>query len=346
MGIPTTTREYRLPKADGFHNLTIEQAMLPQPNSSQVLVKVHAVSLQFRDLLVAKGQYPMGAKENPVPCSDMGGEILAVGDGVKGWAPGDRVCANFATDHIFGDVTDDTRGSALGAPIDGVLTEYKLFPIHCLVRIPGHLSYEEASTLPCAAVTAYNALMGPVPLKGGDTVLVLGTGGVSMFALQIAVASGATVIATSSSDEKLKAAKKLGATHLINYKKTPDWDDEVLKFTDGRGVDHIVEVGGPGTIVKSLDAVRYAGYIHVIGFVASGGEVGNVPMQVLGKGAMMRGILVGPRAQFESLNRLIEASGLRPVVDKVFPFEEARRAYEYLESQKHVGKVVIKVSKD
>ncbi|EMD30916.1 hypothetical protein CERSUDRAFT_120256 [Gelatoporia subvermispora B] len=346
MGIPTTTREYRLPKVDGFHNLTVQEATVPPPKSSEVLVKVHAVSLQFRDLIVAKGQYPLGQKENPVPGSDMAGEIVAVGDAVKDWAVGDRVCANFATDHIFGDVNAEIKATGLGAPIDGVLTEYKILPAHCLVRIPEHLSYEEASTLPCAAVTAYNALMGPVPLKGGDVVLVQGTGGVSIFALQFAVASGATVIATSSSDEKLKIAQKLGAKHLINYKKTPDWDKEVLKLTNGRGVDHVIEVGGAGTLQRSMNAVRYAGWVHVIGFVAGQGDVSSLPVQALSKAAMIRGILIGSRAQFEDMNRLIAAAGLTPVVDKVFPFEETRKAYEYLESQQHVGKVVIKVAKN
>ncbi|KAI0919452.1 hypothetical protein AcW1_003306 [Taiwanofungus camphoratus] len=347
MTLPTTTREYRLPKVDGFHNLTLKQASVPPPKSSEVLVKIHAVSLQYRDLIVAKGLYPLGQKDNVVPGSDMAGEILAVGDEVRGWNVGDRVCANFAIDHIFGDCTQEIKMTGLGAPIDGVLTEYKLLPAHCLVRIPSHLSYEEASTLPCAALTAYNALMGPVPLKGGDYVLVQGTGGVSIFGLQLAVASGATVIATSSSDDKLKVAAKLGAKHLINYKKTPDWEKEVLKITNGKGVDHIVEVGGPGTLEKSLKAVRYAGWIHIIGFVAgAGGDMSSLPGDALGKAAILRGILIGSRAQFESMNRLITENGLKPVVDKVFSFEQTRQAYEYLESQKHVGKVVIKVSKN
>ncbi|KAF9820798.1 hypothetical protein IEO21_01241 [Rhodonia placenta] len=352
MPIPTTTREYRLPKVDGFHNLTIREASIRPPKSSEVLVKVHAVSLQltdlrqYRDLVVAKGQYPLGQKDNVVPGSDMAGEILAVGDEVKGWSVGDRVCANFAVDHIFGDVTEEIKLTGLGAPIDGVLTEYKLLPAHSLVRVPEHLSYEEASTLPCAAVTAYNALMGPNPLKGGDYVLVQGTGGVSIFGLQLAVASGATVIATSSSDSKLEIAKQLGAKHLINYKKTPDWGKEVLKITGGRGVDHIIEVGGPGTITQSVQCIRYAGSVHVIGFVAGAGDVSQLPFQVLGKAVILRGILIGSRTQFEDMNKLIAASGLKPVVDKVFPFEETRAAYEYLDSQKHVGKVVIKVAKD
>ncbi|KAI0758950.1 NAD-P-binding protein [Fomes fomentarius] len=346
MSVPQKTREYRLPKVDGFHNLTLQEAEIPKLRATQVLVKVHAVSLQYRDLIVAKGQYPLGQKENVVPGSDMAGEIVAVGDSVEGWKVGDRVSANFSTDHLFGDITEEIKKTGLGAPIDGVLTEYKVLPAHALVHIPEHLSYEEASTLPCAAVTAYNALLGPNPLKGGDIVLVQGTGGVSIFGLQIAVASGATVIATSSSDEKLQIAKKLGAAHVINYKKTPDWDKEVLKITSGRGVDHVIEVGGPGTLLKSLNAVRYGGSIDVIGFVAGQADVNSLPLQVLGKAILLRGILIGSRAQFEDMNRLISAVKLKPVVDKVFDFEHVRDAYAYQDSQQHVGKVVIKVSKD
>ncbi|RPD77235.1 NAD(P)-binding protein [Lentinus tigrinus ALCF2SS1-7] len=346
MSLPQKTREYRLPKVDGFHNLTLQEAPIPKLKSTEVLVKVYAVSLQYRDLIVAKGQYPLGQKENPVPGSDMAGEIIAVGEEVKGWKVGDRVCANFAVDHIFGDATEEIKMTGLGAPIDGVLTEYKVLPAHSLVHIPEHLDYEEASTLPCAALTAYNALLGGNPLKGGDIVLVQGTGGVSIFGLQIAVASGATVIATSSSDKKLEIAKRLGATHVINYKTTPDWDKEVLKITNGRGVDHVVEVGGPGTIMKSVNATRYGGQIHVIGFVAGQADVSQLPGMILGKAIHVRGILIGSRTQFEDMNRLLSAVKLKPVVDKVFDFEHVQEAYEYQWSQHHVGKVVVKVSKN
>ncbi|KAH9833382.1 NAD-P-binding protein [Rhodofomes roseus] len=353
MPIPTTTREYRLLKPDGFHNLTLKEASVRTPRSTEVLVKVHAVSLQFRDIVVAKGQYPpAGQKDDLVPGSDMAGEILAVGADVKEWAVGDRVCANLCVDHVVGEVTDAMRLTGLGAPIDGVLTEYRIFPAHCLVKIPDGWTYIEASTLPCAAVTAYNALFGLNSLKAGDTVLVLGTGGVSVFGLQIAVASGATVIATSSSDSKLEVAKKLGAKHGINYKKTPDWEKEVLRITGGRGVDHVIEVGGPGTIGKSIASTRYGGSVNVIGFVASpfllllarAGDTSNLPGQILSRGAVVRGILTGSRKQFEDLVRLINATGLKPVVDKVFAFEDLRAAYEYLESQQHVGKVCVQVA--
>lgn len=262
----------------------MKEAPVPKLKSNEVLVKVHAVSLQYRDLIVAKGQYPLTQKDNLVPGSDLAGELIAVGEDVKGWKFGERV---FATDHIYGDPTEEIEDTSLGGPIDGVLTEYKILPAHvsashqhlcvstadttvcqALVRIPEHLTYEEGATLPAAALTAYNALMGAVPLKGGNIVLVQGTGGVSIFGLQLAVASGATVIATSSSNAKLEIAKKLGAAHLINYNETPDWDKEVLELTGGRGVDHVLEIGGPGTIVKSVNATRYGGQINVIGFVA------------------------------------------------------------------------------
>ncbi|KZT69739.1 NAD(P)-binding protein [Daedalea quercina L-15889] len=346
MPIPTTTREYRLPKVDGFHNLTLKEASVRPLKSSEVLVKVHAVSLQYRDLVVAKGLYPLGQKENPVPGSDLAGEILAVGDDVKDWAVGDKVCANLATDYIFGDFNDQLKTSALGAPIDGVLTEYKILPVYTLVKIPDEHSYVEASTLPCAALTAYNALLGPNPLKGGDTVLVLGTGGVSIFGLQFAVASGATVIATSSSDNKLAVAKKLGAARLINYNKTPDWEKEVLRITGGRGVDHVIEVGGAGTINKSIASARFGGTVSIIGFVAGAGDMSNLPGFILNRGVIVRGVVIGSRVQFEAMVRLINATHLKPFVDKVFQFTDLRAAYEYLESQQHVGKVVVQVAQD
>ncbi|GBE77140.1 NAD-P-binding protein [Sparassis latifolia] len=346
MPIPTTTREYRLHKTDSFQSLVIQEAPVRPPKSSEVLVKIHAVSLQHRDLALSTGKYSFPHKENVVPCSDMAGEILAVGDEVKGWNVGDRVCANFSLDHLYGPVTIDTQMTALGAPIDGVLTEYRLFPAHSLVRIPEHLSYEEASTLPCAGLTAYNALFGGFSVKGGDTVLIQGTGGVSIFGLQFAVASGVTAIVTSSSDEKLKIAAQLGAKHLINYKKTPDWEKEVLKITNGEGVNHIIEVGGEGTMVKSAQCIASGGSIDLIGLLAGRADVSSVPIMLLRRCAMMRGLIVGSRSQFEAMNRFIAAIGLKPVVNKVFPFEQAREAYAYLESQKHIGKVVIKVSKD
>ncbi|KAJ3566783.1 hypothetical protein NP233_g6793 [Leucocoprinus birnbaumii] len=278
--------------------------------------------------------------------SDMSGEIVALGEDVKGWKVGDRVCSNFALDHIDGDVTPEIQTTCLGYQIHGVLTQYRTFPVHSLVKVPEHYSYEEASTLPCAAVTAYNALHGPVPIKAGDYVLVLGTGGVSTWALQFAVASGATVIATSSSDEKLKTAANLGAQHLINYKKTPNWDEEVLKITKGVGVDHVIEVGGPGTLPRSISSVRMAGCIHIIGFVSQDKDDTDLVGRMIMKAVLLRGILIGSVAQFQDMNRLITANPekTKPVISKTFSFDQAIDALRYLDSAAHVGKVVIKVA--
>ncbi|KAF7964785.1 hypothetical protein HWV62_2908 [Athelia sp. TMB] len=340
MSIPSIARAYYLPKRNGPQCLTIKEVDVPEPAPGEVLVKVHAVSLNFRDTMFVNGAGSYTPKDDLIPASDLAGEIVSVGEGVKEWEIGDRVCANFALDYMYGTAPQDLFQSCLGGSIDGALTEYRTLPARSLVSVPEHLSYEEASTLPCAAVTAYNALTGGSPLQAGETVLVLGTGGVSTFALQFAAASGAHVIATSSSDEKLELAKKLGAQDVINYKTTPDWSAE----TKGRGVDHIVEVGGQGSMPHSLKAIAGGGWIHLVGWVAGTGEPVDAVMGLLFKNAKMRGVAYGSLAQFKDMNRLISVNKLRPVVAEVFAFEQAKEAYEALASQKHVGKVVIKVS--
>jgi NADPH:quinone reductase-like Zn-dependent oxidoreductase len=274
--IPQSFRAYNLVKPGGgfgSDNLKIVEVFSPPiPQSGQVLIRIHAVALNYRDQLVSKNSFGSPTiPANLVPCSDSAGEIIALGPNVGSWAVGQRVCANFTLDRVDGDPTPETYRTSMGAHYTpGVLAEYRVFPAHSLVEIPDHLSWEEASTLPCAALTAYNALLGqmPKPIGSGDTVLVLGTGGVSTFALQIASATGAIVIATSSSDDKLQVAKKLGAKHLINYKKTPDWEEEVLKITNGRGVDHVVEVGGFGTLERSLKSIRMGGSVAIVGVIA------------------------------------------------------------------------------
>ncbi|KAJ7128833.1 alcohol dehydrogenase superfamily protein [Mycena crocata] len=342
MTLPTTTHQYSYPKLGSYDNLVVQEVPVSAPRPNEVLVKTHAVSLQFRDLLIAKGAYPGSLPPNLVPCSDVAGEVIALGEGVKEWKVGDRVCANFILDRIHEGQVGEL---ALGGATDGVLTVYRTFPAQSLVAIPEHLSWEEASTLPCAALTAYNALLsGYEPLKAGDTVLVQGTGGVSIFALQFAVASGATVIATSSSDEKLKVVTKLGAKHVINYKTTPKWDEEVLKLTNGVGVDRVIEVAGNSTLQRSISSVRTGGSIDIIGFV--GGRTDDPP-DIIGasihKQLKIRGVYVGSVHQFQKMNKLISANveATRPVVDKVFHFDDAKAAFAYLESQAHVGKVVI-----
>ncbi|KAE9406611.1 NAD(P)-binding protein [Gymnopus androsaceus JB14] len=342
MSLPTTTKEYFWKELGSLANLSFRESKLPPLKSHEVLVKIHAVSLQYRDLVIGLGQYPANVRDQLVACSDMAGEVILAGkDAGSEWKPGDRVSANFCADHIAGETTLEIQQTAHGGPIHGVLTQYKSFRPHSLVRIPEHLSYEEASTLPCAALTAYNALMGPVPVKSGDTVLILGTGGVSIHGLQFALASGAKVIVTSSSDEKLKIATKLGAQHVINYNKTPEWQEKILEITGGRGVDHILDV--VGALDQTLKAIRIGGWIHTIGFL--NGTAADVSLGNLMKVCYIRGVNIGSVAQFKDMNRLLASHPevTRPVVDKVFAFEETLQAYNYLQSQAHVGKVVIKV---
>ncbi|KZP33093.1 NAD(P)-binding protein [Athelia psychrophila] len=342
MSIPNTAREYRLPKSGaGIEGLVFQTSAIASPKATEVLVKIHAVSLNYRDLAMAIGVYPQEIKENVVPGSDCAGEIVALGSDVQGWSNGDRVCVSFSTAFLHGHLSLEVSRAALGGPSDGVLVEYRTFPANVSYLCPGLLLF-------CAALTAYNALMGPVPLKGGDTVLVLGTGGVSIFALQIAVASGATVIVTSSSDSKLELAKKLGAQHVINYNKTADWDKEVLRITGDQGANHIIEVGGSGTLAKSFQCVSYGGWIHSIGFVAAewqGGERGDANIAAMLRGCSLRGIVVGSVVQFKDMNRLLVANQIKPVVDKVFAFEELKEAYNHLAAQKFFGKIVVKVAK-
>ena len=232
---------------------------------------------------------------------------------------------------------DSSRGGA----IDGVLAEYVVFEQDGVVPIPSHLSFEEAATLPCAGVTAWNALYAGRPLRTGETVLVLGTGGVSIFALQFARAAGARVIATSSSDEKLEKAKALGASDTVNYQRHPEWHEQVLALTGGRGVDHVVEVGGAGTLGRSVEAARIGGQVHLIG-VLTGGEINPTP--ILRRNTLLRGIYVGSRQMFAAMNSAIALHELRPVIDRVFPFDAARDAYHYMKTQRHVGKIVIRIA--
>ncbi|KAF8181458.1 hypothetical protein K438DRAFT_1841176 [Mycena galopus ATCC 62051] len=348
MMLPTKTRQYRYKELGSYDNLVLEEVSLHLPKGNEVLVKTHAVSLQFRDLLIATGRYPSSVLPNLVPCSDMAGEVIAVGQEVKQWNAGDRVCANIFLEKLNDVQTPETDQSALGGATDGVLTEYRTFPAHSLVTIPPQLSYEEASTLPCAALAAYNALLcGYAPLKAGDTVLIQGTGGVSIFALQFAVASGATVIAISSSDEKLRVAKDLGAAHVINYHTTPNWDREALKFTGGVGVDRVIEVAGNATLERSIASVRLGGSIDILGLIGdmNGVTPVNIVIPTILRSLKLRGLYGGSVPQFHDMNKLITANPktTRPVIDRIFPFEEAKAAFAYIASQAHVGKVVIKL---
>jgi NADPH:quinone reductase-like Zn-dependent oxidoreductase len=324
----------------GFENLVLVERVDPQPSANEVVVKFHAVSLNYRDLMFVKGAYNPNARLPAVPFSDGSGEVVAVGAEVTKWDVGDRVCPIFTQTWFEGSLSIEKRRTTLGAgDLDGVLREYGTIEEDGLVEAPEHLSFEEAATLPCAAVTAWNALVVSGNIKAGDTVLVLGTGGVSIFALQFAKMHGARVIVTSSSDEKLAKARDLGADELINYKRTLDWDKEVLRLTDRIGVDHVIEVGGAGTLSKSLNSVRIGGHVAVIGVLAGAGEFD--PRGVLMKAVRMQGILVGSRRMFEEMNQAIRGNRLKPVIDKTFAFKEALEALRYMESGAHFGKIVI-----
>jgi NADPH:quinone reductase-like Zn-dependent oxidoreductase len=334
-------KAFRLHDFGGPDGLRLDDVPDPTPGPGEVLFRLRAVSLNYRDLLVAKGLYNPKLKLPFVPISDGAGEVHAIGAGVTRFKPGDRVVASFMPDWVDGPADDEKGRSALGGGGLGLLAEQAVLPERGLVVVPRHLSLEEAATLPCAGVTAWNALMEPPGIKPGETVLVQGTGGVSLFALQFARLAGARVIATSSSDQKLARAIELGATDGINYKTTPDWDKRARELTAGRGVDRIIEVGGAGTLPRSMRAVRVAGCIALIGVLS--GPTGEVnPMPIVMKTIRAQGIFVGSRTMFEAMNRAIEISQLHPVIDRVFDFDQAPEALKYLESGAHFGKVVIR----
>jgi NADPH:quinone reductase-like Zn-dependent oxidoreductase len=325
----------------GVDNLTLTERAEPQPQPTEVLVKFHAASLNYRDLMMVEGRYNPKLKMPLVPLSDGAGEVVAVGAEVTKWKTGDRVTPIFMQGWHDGEITQQKARTALGGDLDGVLREYGAFDEQSLVRIPDHLSYEEAATLPCAAVTAYNALYESGRVKAEDTILLQGTGGVSIFALQLVSFYGCRMIITSSSDEKLERARTLGADDLINYREREDWDRAVLDLTEKRGVDHVVEVGGAGTLQKSVNAVKTGGHIALIGVLSGKGEFN--PTTVLMKAVRLQGIYVGSRQMFEQLNLLLcQHQYLKPVIDRTFAFEETREALRYLESGSHFGKIVIK----
>ena len=335
-------KAYQLQSYSGLDGLT--QVTLPEPPApgpGQIVVRVRAVSLNYRDLMILTGQYGGG---NPppglIPLSDGAGEVTAIGPGVSRVSTGDRVAGIFFQDWLDGGIEAAYHKSALGGAVDGMFAEYVTLPEHGVVKLPDSLSFEEAASLPCAAVTAWNGLVEQGHLIAGETVLLLGTGGVSMFALQIALMHGAKVIVTSSSDEKLEHARSLGANETVNYRTMPNWEKEVWNLSGKRGVDHVIEVGGPGTLEKSLQAARHGGKIAQIG-VLSDPSAKISPLPILGKSLKINGIYVGSRAMFERMLSAFTVNQTRPIIDRVFPFAEAKAAYAYLQSGAHSGKIVI-----
>ncbi len=325
----------------GIDNLVIADRDRPTPGPTEVVVRMRSVSVNFRDLRMVQGLYNPRLKMPLVPFSDGAGEIAEVGSAVTRWKPGDRVCPIFMQGWIDGDVTFEKARTALGGDRDGVLREYAAFDQEGVVRVPEHLSFAEASTLPCAAVTAWHALVVSGEIKAGDTVLVQGTGGVSVFALQIAKAFGAKVIVTSSSDEKLERARGLGADELINYRQTPDWEKRVSEITERRGVDHVVEVGGAGTLSRSIASTAMGGHIALIGVLAGNADVNWMPIFM--KAIKLQGIFVGSRTMFEEMNGFFAEHQIRPVIDQSFGFDSAREALRTMESATHFGKIVIEI---
>lgn len=317
----------------------------PIPGPEEVLIGVRATSLNYRDLRVVKGSYGKNLKKNCIPLSDGAGEVLAIGERVSQFKVGDRVAAGFFQSWKSGPIQASDHGTALGGAIDGMLAEKVVLHASGLVKIPEHLSFEEAATLPCAGVTAWNALMeSSGPLTAGSTILTLGTGGVSIFAMQFAKIIGLQVIATSSSDAKLNRLQSLGiATYGINYKHVIDWQNEVNTLTHGKGVDQVIEVGGAGTLPRSLESVKTAGTVSLIG-VLTGTEAQINPWIIMRKSIQLQGIFVGSIAMFVAMNRALEIHRMRPIIDEVFSFGKANEALAKLESGSHFGKIVIHIS--
>jgi len=324
--------------ADGIDALTLADRAVPEPGGGEVRVKVEASAINYRDLMTVKHAATRGIPLPRIPNSDGAGTVTAVGPGVTGVAVGDRVASCFFQDWTDGACSPEAMVSALGGALDGVLAEEVVLKADGVVPVPAHLSTVEAATLPCAALTAWNALVEVGRLKAGDTVLLLGTGGVSIFALQFATAMGARVIITSSSDDKLARAKAMGAAETVNYKANPDWQQAVLELTGGRGVDVTVEVGGPGTLARSVEATRVAGRIALIG-VLTGGTID--PTAIMRKSITLQGVYVGSRRMFLEMNRALALHAIKPVIDRTVPFADAKAAYKAMEAAGHFGKIVI-----
>ncbi|OJJ04281.1 hypothetical protein ASPVEDRAFT_43754 [Aspergillus versicolor CBS 583.65] len=341
----------------GLDTLQLSEAPKPTAGKGEVLVEIRAVSLNYRDFEVCSGEYNHHRsvsqdKASLVPCSDMCGVIAEVGDGVTSWKKGDRVLSTFLPDHQTGQVTEKMMATGMGLPQSGVLATHRAFPEHALVRAPNYLSDEEASTLPIAAVTAWMSINGMRPMGApggkGEYVLLQGTGGVAVSGLQIGKASGAKVIITSSSDEKLEMAKKLGADYTINYRTNPNWEEDVMRLTDQHGADIILETGGAQTLKKSFDCIAWGGLIDCIGYLS--GKVDapedrtNVNLLALRRNVTLKGIINGPRDRFEEMNAFYEKHNIKPVVNRVFSFKEAPEAFKFLANGSHFGKVVIKTT--
>ncbi|KAI1504023.1 putative zinc-containing alcohol dehydrogenase [Biscogniauxia marginata] len=342
---PATQKQWTVTGTEkGFDGLEHGQAPVPTPGENEVLVKIQGASLNYRDLIIPRGLYPFPTKFPVVGGSDGAGEVVDVGPKVTRWKKGDRVVTLFNQGHQFGPVDLLSVNTGLGGVVDGTLRQYGVFNESGLARAPKNLDAAEASTLVCAGLTSWNALYGLKPLKPGETVLVEGTGGVSIFALQFAKAAGATVIATTSNKEKAAALKKLGADHVINYNEDANWGTTARNLTPGgAGVDHVIEVGGAGTLEQSIKAIKYEGVISIIGFLGGAKPTTNA-LETLSNICTIRGIYVGSRQQLQDMVAAVEANDIHPVLDsKVFSLDQVRDAYEYMWAKSHFGKIAIKI---
>lgn len=333
--------------ADGPDALKVADKPIPEPGHGEVLVRIGATSLNYRDLLISKGGYRKRQKQTDlVPLSDGAGTVEAVGPGVTEFVPGDRVTACFFLDWPAGTATEHAMESDTGRAVDGMLQEYRVIPVTGLVRTPDNLNDAEAASLTCAGLTAWSAIVRLGHAQPGDAILTQGTGGVSLFALQFAKMNGCRVAVTSSSDEKLERAEALGADHGINYASSPEWGKPAHDWAGGDGVDNVVELGGTETMKQSLIAVRPGGTLSLIG-VLSGATTGNVLLPfIISRDVRLQGVTVGPKDAMQQMCKAIETAGMKPVIDKVFPFEDAAEAYRHLASGEHFGKVCISVSGD
>ena len=333
-------RAFEIRSGAGIDALHLAERPEPRPAAGQILVRLRASSLNYRDLMIVENPVPRGISFPTIPNSDGAGEVVELGAGVGRFKAGDRVAGTFFQRWVSGPITADAMASALGGAVDGLLAEYAVLEADGAVEIPEHLTYEEAATLPCAALTAWHIVVEMAGLAAGETVLLLGTGGVSIFALQFALARGARAIITSSSDLKLARAADLGAWATINYRANPDWEKQVVALTDGRGVDVVAEVGGGGTLEKSIAAVRLGGAIGLVG-VLTGGTID--PTLLMRKSIRLQGIYVGSREMFETMNRAIAAARIKPVIDRRFIFDDAPAAYHCMRDAGHFGKIVVTI---
>jgi len=332
---------YTVGDQKGIGSLRTAERDEPTPGPGEALIKFHAHSLNYRDYMVLNGWYGPPKAETLIPVSDGAGEVVALGDGVSNVTVGDRVCISFFSSWIDGPYSPQVFGSDLGGGADGTLAEMGVFPADAMVSLPDSFSYSDGACLPCAGVTAWNCIVEAGQVQEGETVLLMGTGGVSMFGIQIAAAKGATSIITSSSDEKLAKAKALGAEHGINYRKAESWSKAVLEVTGGRGADVIIEVGGPASLAHSFESAAFNGRIHLIGTLSGEADGPLDTMPLLGKNLKLRGVAVGSKRMLQDLANTLDKAGSKPVIDKEFPFADAAEAFRHMESRSHFGNIVI-----